>query len=106
ELAERSDAVADRSVDPTVDNMLKITGDGRKAALDLRLVDSEAAPTGPLKLDVVADRILTHWYANRDREYLGADGEVSPLRGSMQMVFSDLGTPSDTRWNVYDELKA
>lgn len=105
DIVERTDAVADRRVDPTEDNMLTITSDGRKAALDLRLVDGQARASGPVKLDAVSQKILTHWNATRDREFLDETGAPSPVRGSMQMVFCDLGTPSDTRWNVYDELK-
>ncbi len=81
--------------------MLLISTDGRKAALDLRLVDQDATQTGHVKLDAVAARILQHWEQTRGREYRDDTGNVSPVRGSLQLVFSDLGTPNDRRWNAY-----
>jgi N12 class adenine-specific DNA methylase len=104
-LVERAQAVRDRRVTPEIDNMLKITGDGRKAALDLRLVSHRPDPTGG-KIAAAADRISTIHHANTDRAYLDDAGTPSPRRGAMQFVFCDLGTPSPDRWNVYDHLKA
>src|SRR3546814_12627060 len=56
DLASRAEAIRNRSVDPTEDNMLKVTGDGRRAALDLRLV-GEPSPAEGGKLTVAAQRI-------------------------------------------------
>lgn len=106
-IADRAEAVASRTVDAREDNMLLISTDGRKAALDLRLVDENIAQTGPVKLDAVAARILRHWEDSRDLEYRDeVSGATSPVRGALQLVFSDLGTPNDERWDVYTELRA
>ncbi len=104
-IADRAEKVAARQVPSTEDNMLKISTDGRKAALDLRLIDERALQTGPVKLDAVASRILHHWEESRDREYRDQTGGVSPVRGALQLVFSDQGTPNDRRWDAYNELR-
>lgn len=104
-IADRAEAVASRQVSSNEDNMLLISTDGRKAALDLRLVDEGSLQTGPVKLDAVASRILHHWEETRGREYRDQTGGTSPIRGSLQLVFSDLGTPNDRRWDAYNELK-
>jgi len=115
-LGERAEAVRNRTVEPTEDNMLKISSEGRAAALDLRLLPHvEAAlaestdPTlleidVPTKLEVAADRIHTIWAANTDRIYTAANGDPHPRPGGLQLVFSDLGTPRQG-WNAYDELR-
>ena len=108
-LAARADKVKSRAVTPDEDNMLLITTDGRKAALDLRLVTA-TAPTpalldAPTKIAVAAARIHQIWTETRHLTYLGDDGTPSPHPGALQIVFCDLSTPS-TAWNVYDELKA
>jgi len=105
ELGTRAEAVRSRRVRPEEDNMLKISGDGRAAALDLRLVGRDR-PDGPTKIDVAADHIAEIWAEHREDRYLDAAGEPHPRPGALQLVFCDLGTPSDDRWNVYDELKA
>ena len=102
ELGERADKIRNRAVSPEQDNMLKVSGDGRKAALDLRLIGQRM--TIPGKIDAAADRIATIWEAHRDHIYQAADGHDSPVRGSLQLVFCDLGTPGGS-WNVYDELR-
>jgi N12 class adenine-specific DNA methylase len=104
-LVDRAQAVRERRVPPEEDNMLKVTGDGRKAALDLRLVGRRPDPTGG-KIAAAADRIAAIHLANADRAYVGPSGDPSPRPGAMQFVFCDLGTPSSDRWNVYDHLKA
>ncbi|MHB8244836.1 MAG: helicase-related protein [Acidimicrobiales bacterium] len=101
ELAERAAQVSAGRVDPHDDNMLKITSDGRKAALDLRLVGLDPDPTGG-KLGAAADRIAGTYHRNSDLEYPG-----SSRRGALQLVFLDLSTPKDDgRWNAYDELRS
>lgn len=103
-LARRAEAVRSRAVESDVDNMLKISTDGRKAALDMRMVTAQPASTLG-KLDTVADHIAAEWEATRDQIYLHPDtGQPSPVRGGLQMVFCDLGTPSQ-QWNAYDELR-
>jgi uncharacterized small protein (DUF1192 family) len=101
-LGERADAIRNREVLPEEDNMLKVCMDGRKAALDLRLLGMLMADPG--KIDTAAERITGLWLAHRDDTYPGPDGRDSPIRGSLQLVFCDIGTPSDD-WNVYDELR-
>ena len=104
DLGERAERVRSRQVDKFADNMLKISSDGRAAALDMRLVGVQ--PTQPGKIDVAADRIYAIWHEHKDDVYPDRHtGEESPVRGSMQLVFSDLGTPKVGQWNVYDELR-
>lgn len=101
ELAERAAQVSGGKVDPHDDNMLKITSDGRKAALDLRLVGLDPDPTGG-KLAAAADRIAGTYHRNSDLEYPG-----STRRGALQLVFLDLSTPKDDgEWNAYDQLRS
>ncbi|NCD20551.1 MAG: helicase, partial [Actinobacteria bacterium] len=107
ELGERAERVHNRQVEPAEDNMLKISTDGRKAALDVRLVDRNAVlEVGvPAKVEVAADRIATIWNAHRDDVFVDvATGAESAPRGAVQLVFCDLGTPGDG-WNVYQELR-
>ncbi len=104
DLGQRAEQVRARAVLPEDDNMLKITGDGRKAALDMRLATGQPA-TGPCKLDIAAGRIAGIWREHRDQPYNDPDtGERSPTPGALQIVFCDLGTPRDG-WNAYDELR-
>jgi N12 class adenine-specific DNA methylase len=91
-LVKRAEALKRERIDPTVDNMLKITGDGRKAALDLRLVDLPEEPCHETKLKRAIQRIFAVWQ------------ETAPQRGT-QLVFCDLSTPDPTGWNVYDEVR-
>ena len=85
--------------------MLKISTDGRKAALDMRLVAGEPA-TGPSKLQIAADTIAGLHHRHRHDEYLdAATGERSPVSGALQVVFCDLSTPASDRWNAYHELR-
>jgi hypothetical protein len=102
-LVERAERVRARTVHPSEDNMLKVSGDGRRAALDLRLVGELPDPDGG-KLAAAADRIAHIWRANADRVYLGDRGQPEPRRGALQLVFCDLGTPR-AGWSVYGELR-
>ncbi len=104
ELGERAAAVAARAVAPDVDNMLKISGDGRAAALDLRLVDRPMAP-GEAKLDIAADKVAQIWAAHHGDRFTDPAGNPHPTPGALQLVFCDLSTPRDDRWNVYTELR-
>lgn len=106
QLAARADQVASRAVAPEDDNMLAICTDGRKAALDVRMVDQHTRPSGPTKIDQAAEAIVTTWEHTRDNVYDDpATGQPSPLTGGLQLVFCDLGTPNPNRWNAYDELR-
>ncbi|MDF1494568.1 SNF2-related protein [Caproiciproducens sp. CPB-2] len=93
ELAERAEAIRKGDVDPTVDNMLKVTNDGRKLALDQRLIN-EMLPDDPDgKVAVCADNVFRIWEDTREKR-------------SAQLVFCDLSTPhGDGKFNVYDDLK-
>ncbi len=103
-LGERAEAVAAKRVDPSKDNMLTISTDGRKAALDIRMVLTDG-PSGPTKIDAAADAIHRVFERTRNNEYLDTiTGEPSSVRGALQLVFSDIGTPNPDRWNAYDEL--
>ena len=86
ELGERAEAVRSGAVAPEDDNMLKISTDGRKAALDMRLVTGERAST-PATLDVAADNIAAIERDSRDRRYVDAAGDPSPTPGALQIVF-------------------
>ena len=92
-LVERAKKVRDRSVDPSTDNMLKISTDGRKAALDMRLVDPNARPFPDSKISRLADKVFDIWKANTATK-------------STQLIFSDLGTPKEGGgFNAYAEIK-
>ena len=93
QLGERAEKVRGRIVDPTEDNMLKITGDGRKAALDMQLVTGQPA-SAPGKLQAAAANIARLYHATRAREYLDpVTGRPSSTPGALQIVFCDLSTP-------------
>ena len=87
--------------------MLKISGHGRAAALDLRLVDHQLDGLGafldrePSKVDAVAERVAGIYHDHADIAF-GKD----PEPGALQLVFCDLGTPTGSGWNAYEELKA
>lgn len=103
QLGQRADLVSQGAVDPTEDNMLKISSDGRKAALSMRMVDPTSVDNG--KIDAAADELTRVWEATRGNRYPDPDtGEESPILGALQIVFCDLGTPSE-RWNAYHALK-
>lgn len=105
-LVERAEQIRNRSVRPEEDNMLKVTGDGRSAALDLRLVDIAPDPAGG-KIAGAARRVAAIYHMNAGRAYLGAAGTPAELRGALQLVFCDLGTPGDRKdWSAYDELRS
>jgi N12 class adenine-specific DNA methylase len=99
-LAERAGNLGRGKEAAREDNMLKITGDGRKAALDLRLVDWPPDPDGG-KISAAADRIAAIYHRHKDRPY----PTTGPRPGALQLVFCDLSTPSPD-WNAYHELKA
>ena len=106
DIGERAEAVQQRLVDPHDDNMLKISSDGRKAALDMRLVDPTLEMLeASTKASAAADLITEVYEKNKDRIYeKPGTGEDHPTPGALQIVFCDLGTPSKD-WNVYDQLK-
>jgi N12 class adenine-specific DNA methylase len=91
-LVDRAQRLKNGGVDPRVDNMLKVTGDGRKAALDMRLVRPDARVDSETKIDRAIDAISRTWEQTRDTR-------------ATQLVFSDLSTPSADRFNVYGEIR-
>ena len=104
QISERVELISSRGVDQAVDNMLSVCNDGRKAALDLRLIDERYGDVDGNKINTAADELHRVWIQTRDNIYLDADGTPSATPGALQIVFCDLGTPS-ARWNVYRELK-
>ena len=92
-LGERAEVVRNGGVDASVDNMLKITNDGRKLALDQRLVN-ELLPDNPeSKISVCAEKSYEIW-------------KNTAAQKSAQLIFCDLSTPKgDGSFNVYDDLK-
>jgi hypothetical protein len=105
-LGDRAEKVHSRAVDLTEDNMLKISTDGRKAALDMRLVTGEATEE-PCKLDVVALTVTAIWAQHRTVTYSDPEtGATSPTPGALQIVFCDLATPNEDRWDAYHELRS
>ncbi|WP_160050116.1 MULTISPECIES: SNF2-related protein [unclassified Nocardiopsis] len=88
------------------DNMLWISADGRAAATDLRLVKEPAAQD--TKIMHVADKVAQIWREHKDDVYYDEDtGEAEAHTGSLQMVFCDLGTPSDDpdKYDAYEDLR-
>jgi N12 class adenine-specific DNA methylase len=105
-LAERAEKVKNRAVKPEEDNMLKISTDGRKAALDMRLVGEGKPIKGRCKLDVVADNVARIHHITRKVAYRVPRTDVRhPTLGSLQIVFCDLSTPDPRQWNAYRELR-
>lgn len=92
-LAERAEKIRAGGVDPKVDNMLRITNDGRKLALDMRLINPLAADDPNGKVSVCAGNVFRIWE------------QTTGQRGT-QLVFCDQSTPKgDGTFNVYDDLK-
>ena len=91
-LVNRAQKLRTSKVDPSVDNMLKITGDGRKAALDMRLVNPFAVPDDT-KVSRAVEKIHNAWAAGKEKRLT-------------QLVFCDLSTPNPDRFNVYDDVRA
>lgn len=104
-LARRAEAIHNRAVHSEEDNMLKVSGDGRRAALDVRLVGLPDPDDGG-KIAAAADRIAGIWTRTATNAYTEADGARSDRPGGLQLVFCDQGTPNpDGRWSVYDALR-
>ena len=92
-LSERAERVRNKMVDSSVDNMLLITNDGRKLALDQRLMNDMLPDSETSKVGTCAENVFDIWQRTADRK-------------STQMVFCDLSTPhGDGKFNVYDDLR-
>ena len=93
-LAERAEKVRNREVDSSVDNMLLITNDGRKLALDQRLVNPMLPSDPNSKAAKCAENVFEIWKRTADQR-------------STQMIFCDLSTPKDDgTFSVYDDIRA
>lgn len=93
-LAERAEKVRNREVDSSVDNMLMITNDGRKLALDQRLVNPMLPSDPDSKAAKCAENVFEIWQRTADQR-------------STQMIFCDLSTPKDDgTFSVYDDIRA
>lgn len=93
-LAERAEKVRNREVDSSVDNMLMITNDGRKLALDQRLVNPMLPSDPNSKAAKCAENVFEIWQRTADQR-------------STQMIFCDLSTPKDDgTFSVYDDIRA
>ena len=92
-LADRAEAVRDRRVDATVDNMLKITNDGRKLALDQRLINDMLPDEENSKATTCVDKAFEIWEETKEQK-------------SAQLIFCDLSTPKgDGTFNVYEDIR-
>lgn len=92
-LSERAERVRNKMVDSSVDNMLLITDDGRKLALDQRLMNDMLPDSETSKVGACADNVFDIWQRTAEQK-------------STQMVFCDLSTPhGDGKFNVYDDLR-
>ncbi|WP_428830910.1 N-6 DNA methylase [Dehalobacterium formicoaceticum] len=93
ELSERAEKVRNRMVEPYEDNMLKITNDGRKLALDQRLMSPMLPDHEDSKVNACVENVFRLWQENSDKKLT-------------QLVFCDLSTPkSDGNFNVYDDVR-
>ncbi len=93
ELSDRAERIRNKMVTPNQDNMLLITNDGRKLALDQRLLNPMLADSATGKLAACAEDVFNIWQRTIEQR-------------STQMVFCDLSTPhNDGQFNVYDELR-
>ena len=91
-LADRAEAVRDRKVEPHVDNMLKITNDGRKLALDQRLINDMLPDEDNSKATTCVDKACEIWEETKEQK-------------SAQLIFCDLSTPKgDGTFNVYEDI--
>ena len=92
-LAKRAEKVRARLVEPNIDNMLKITNDGRKLALDQRMIDPMLPDDPESKVNACVDNVYRIWEEHADTK-------------ATQLVFCDLSTPkNDGTFNVYDDMR-
>ena len=97
-LSERAEKVRNKMVSPSIDNMLLITNDGRKLALDQRLVNPMLPQSENGKTSACVDNVYEIWQKTADKR-------------STQMIFCDLSTPKannkdgENSFNIYDDIK-
>ena len=92
DLADRAEEIRAGNVDPTEDNMLKVTNDGRKLALDQRLIDPNLPENPNDKVHACAENVYRIWNDTKEKRLT-------------QLVFCDLSTPKPDGFNVYDDLR-
>lgn len=90
-FSERADKVRNNQVEPTEDNMLKITNDGKKLALDQRLINPLLPDDENSKVNACVSNVFSIWDKYRDKK-------------SAQLIFCDMSTPS-SEFNIYDDIK-
>ena len=92
-LSERADKVRNRAVEPDEDNMLKITNDGKKLALDQRLINPLLPDDPDSKVNVCVKNVFSTWDKTKEDK-------------STQLIFSDMSTPKgDDSFNIYDDIR-
>lgn len=91
-LAERAKATRSGSVDNRDDNLLKIANDGRKASLDMRLVDLRIPDDPNSKVNQCIQNVIMEWEAGKDKKLA-------------QIVFCDMGVPNKNKFSVYEDIK-
>ena len=93
-FSKRADDVRDGKVDPSKDNMLKITTDGKKLALDQRLISENLPDDENSKVNKCVEKVYSIWNDTKEKK-------------STQLIFSDMSTPKgDGSFNIYDDIKA
>ena len=93
ELAKRAEKVRARLVEPNIDNMLKITNDGRKLALDQRMIDPMLPDDPDSKVNACVENVYRIWEEHADTK-------------AAQLIFCDLSTPkNDGSFNIYDDIR-
>lgn len=92
EFVERSEAIRNGKVDPTVDNMLKLTNEAKLMAIDPRLIDEDAPIDDNSKLTTCANKVYEIWKDTGENKLT-------------QIIFCDSGTPKPNKFNAYDEIK-
>lgn len=92
-LSKRAEAIHNRQVDPSTDNMLKLTTDGRKIGLDQRLINPDLPDEPGTKVNVCVDNVFRIW-------------ENTAEEKGTQLIFCDFSTPkNDGSFNLYDDIK-
>ncbi len=92
-LSDRAEDVRNKSVDPSQDNMLKITSDGKKLALDQRLIDPLLPDDPNSKVNVCVQNVFDIWEKNKEHR-------------STQLIFSDMSTPSNKgEFSIYNDIR-
>lgn len=91
-LAKRAESIRDGHVDPTEDNMLKVTNDGRKLALEQRLTDNTLDDFDGSKVNACINNVMRIYHETN-------------VQKSTQLIFCDMSTPKSGVFNVYDDIK-